>query len=56
MLGQRLLERNARMVSLTVHGNVLLQQAHSLLALNEETLAMFHGSSLEVTIGTGCAL
>ncbi|KGT91868.1 LysR family transcriptional regulator [Erwinia typographi] len=47
MLGHRLLERNARKVTLTVHGDVLLQQAQSLLTLNEETLAMFCGSSLE---------
>lgn len=47
MLGHRLFERNARRVELTFHGDMLLQQARSMLALNEETLAMFCGPVLE---------
>jgi DNA-binding transcriptional LysR family regulator len=46
-LGHRLLERNARRVSLTEHGDLLLGQARSLLALNDETVALFSRSSLE---------
>ncbi|WP_459619895.1 LysR family transcriptional regulator [Burkholderia sp. 3C] len=47
LLGHRLLERDARRVSLTEHGELLLRQARNLLALNDETLALFSRSSLE---------
>ncbi|MGL9724222.1 LysR family transcriptional regulator [Sodalis sp. (in: enterobacteria)] len=45
-LGQRLLERNARRVELTEQGDVLLYQARKLLSLNDETVALFRGSTL----------
>lgn len=41
VLGHRLLQRNARQVNLTEHGELLLPQARSLLALNNETLERF---------------
>ncbi|WP_115717771.1 LysR family transcriptional regulator [Gallaecimonas mangrovi] len=47
LLGQRLLERNARRVALTEHGDLLLYRARMLLSLNDETLALFHPSELE---------
>jgi DNA-binding transcriptional LysR family regulator len=47
LLGYRLLDRNARRVKLTEHGDLLLRQARNLLALNDETLALFCGTSLE---------
>ncbi|MGG2041353.1 LysR family transcriptional regulator [Burkholderia gladioli] len=47
LLGYRLLERNARRVLLTEHGSLLLRHARTLLALNDETLALFCQSSLE---------
>jgi len=47
VLGYRLLERNARRVALTEHGDLLLHQARNLLSLNDETLALFRGSALE---------
>lgn len=47
VLGYRLLERNARRVALTEHGDLLLRQARNLLSLNDETLALFRGSTLE---------
>jgi DNA-binding transcriptional LysR family regulator len=46
VLGYRLLERNARRVALTEHGDLLLHQARNLLSLNDETLALFRGSAL----------
>lgn len=46
LLGQRLLERNARQVVLTEHGEVLLRQARQLLAINDETLALFCDAAL----------
>lgn len=45
-LSQRLLERNARRVELTEQGDVLLYQARKLLSLNDETVALFRGSTL----------
>ncbi|GGC85483.1 LysR substrate-binding domain-containing protein [Chelatococcus reniformis] len=47
VLGYRLLERNARRVALTEHGELLLPQARHLLSLNDETLTLFRGSALE---------
>lgn len=47
MLGHKLLERNARRVALTEHGDLLLHQARNLLSLSDETLSLFRGSALE---------
>lgn len=47
LLGYRLLERNARRVALTEHGDLLLRQARALLSLNDDTVALFRGSALE---------
>ncbi|MGG2041329.1 LysR family transcriptional regulator [Burkholderia gladioli] len=47
LLGYRLLERNARRVSLTEHGSLLLQHARDLLARNDEALALFCQSPLQ---------
>ncbi|QPC42525.1 LysR family transcriptional regulator [Kaustia mangrovi] len=46
LLGARLLDRDARHVTLTDHGGTLLGQARRLLGLNDETLAYFQGSPL----------
>lgn len=46
LLGARLLDRDARHVALTHHGETLLGQARRLLGLNDETLALFQGSPL----------
>mgnify|MGYP000212269015 CR=1 FL=1 len=46
LLGARLLDRDARHVTLTDHGGTLLGQARRLLGLNDETLALFQGSPL----------
>lgn len=46
VLGARLLDRDARHVALTDHGETLLGQARRLLGLNDETLALFQRSSL----------
>ncbi|APZ51314.1 LysR family transcriptional regulator [Salipiger abyssi] len=47
MLGHRLLDRNARRVALTEQGERLLLQARSILALSDETMAMFRTPMLE---------
>ncbi|MBN9885792.1 LysR family transcriptional regulator [Salipiger abyssi] len=47
VLGQRLLDRNARRVALTEQGERLLLQARSLLSLSDETMAMFRTPALE---------
>ncbi|WP_253949171.1 LysR substrate-binding domain-containing protein [Mangrovicoccus sp. HB161399] len=46
-LGHRLLERNARRVALTRHGELLLRQARDMLSLSDETLALFRRPALE---------
>lgn len=46
LLGARLLDRDARNVALTGHGETLLGQARRLLGLNDETLAIFQKSPL----------
>lgn len=46
LLGARLLDRDARNVSLTEQGETLLRQARRLLGLNDETLAIFQKSPL----------
>ena len=46
LLGARLLDRDARHVSLTEKGGTLLGQARRLLGLNDETLALFQRSPL----------
>lgn len=46
LLDARLLDRDARHVTLTDHGGTLLGQARRLLGLNDETLALFQGSPL----------
>ncbi|MEP5761564.1 MAG: LysR substrate-binding domain-containing protein [Litoreibacter sp.] len=46
LLGARLLDRDARHVSLTEQGGTLLGQARRLLGLNDETLALFSRSPL----------
>jgi len=46
LLATRLLDRDARRVTLTEEGAKLLGQARHLLGLNDETLALFHRSPL----------
>lgn len=46
LLGARLLERDARSVTLTYQGEALLGQARRLLGLNDETFAIFQQSLL----------
>jgi DNA-binding transcriptional LysR family regulator len=46
LLGVRLLDRDARHVALTDHGEMLLGQARRMMGLNDETLALFQRPSL----------
>lgn len=46
LLGARLMDRDARHVSLTDQGETLLGHARRLLGLNDKTLALFKGSPL----------
>jgi DNA-binding transcriptional LysR family regulator len=46
LVGARLLDRDARNVTLTSQGEVLLRQSRRMLGLNDETLAMFQKAPL----------
>lgn len=46
-LGARLLDRDARHVTLTDHGDTLLRQARRMLGLNAETLALFRANPVK---------
>ncbi|KEA62663.1 Transcriptional regulator, LysR family [Marinobacterium lacunae] len=47
LLGTQLLHRDARHVSLTEHGDILLGVARRLLGISDEAMALFQGSPLE---------